>query len=112
MAQDTKTRVIIDVTVQGGHGSAPDAEARCGDDVTWAIDGDIGPDDEVIVGPFNSNSGGGSPMKNPEGKRKGKGNIDDSVKSDARPDRYHYEITIHRVSGAASVIDPEIQIKP
>src|SRR5512133_1404029 len=111
MAPATKTTVTIDVQIQGNHGTARDAEARCGDDVTWVIDGDLGPDDEVTVGPFTA-PGRRSPMKDPEGRRQGNGKIDNAVNADATPDHYHYEIVVNRASGKPSVIDPVIQIKP
>ncbi len=112
--KDKQGTVTIDVTIKGGQGTAPRAEAFRGNVVTWMIEGDVAPDDEVTIGAFKGNGGARSPMAGPDSqrKRKGKGPVDDSVKADAQFDTYHYDVTVTRPSGAASVIDPEIQIKP
>ncbi len=119
MTTATKTKdqpgtVTINVTVANGQGRADDCEAFRGDAIVWTIDGDLDPGDEIAIGPFITEGGVGSPMTKPDNQRtrKGKGDVDDNVRVDAHPGRYHYDITINRASGAASVIDPEIQIKP
>lgn len=106
----------ITVTVRGSAASAADAEARRGEDITWNVDGDLADDDEVSIGNFRS--GGGamtSPMNGADTgrKRKGKGPIADAVKPDAQPGTYAYDVSVRRASaGAASIADPQIQIKP
>ncbi len=113
-SKDKAATITINVTVAGGQGTAPDSEAARGDAIAWTIDGDVGPGDEVVVGPFVAHAGGGSPMAKSDDQRKrtGKGTVQDQVRLDARPDGYHYEITVNRASGTATVVDPEIQIKP
>ncbi len=108
--RDQKAAVTINVTIDGNQGDAPPAAARRHDQVTWVIDGDLGPDDEVTIGPFEA----ASPMTRPDADRRrtGKGRVDDNVRGDAEPGTYHYEITVNRASGDTAIIDPEIQIKP
>lgn len=85
------------------------------DDITWVVDGDVAADDEVSVGGFRRSDGTpDAPMAKADHlrKRTGKGAIGDSVKPNAGADTYTYDIAIRRSSGAASLFDPEIQIKP
>ncbi len=106
--------VTINVTIRNGSASAPDCEARRGSDITWNVDGDIQPGDEVSIGRFRRTDGGpGSPMTKGDGSRRrtGAGPIDDAVRNDAATGAYSYDISLVR-AGVASVLDPEIQIKP
>ncbi len=106
--------VTINVTIRNGEASAPRSEANVGSDITWSVDGDLQPGDEVSIGRFRRNDGGsGSPMEKGDGarRRNGAGPITDSVRSDATPGAYSYDISLVR-AGVASVLDPEIQIKP
>ncbi len=106
--------VTITVTIRNGAASAPDCEARRGSGISWMVEGDIQPGDEVSIGRFRRHDGGpGSPMTkgDPSRRRTGAGPIDDSVRSDAATGLYSYDIAFVR-TGVASVLDPEIQIKP
>lgn len=106
--------VTINVSIKNGAASAPRAEARLGGDITWMIEGDLQDGDEVTIGGFRHGDGApGSPMtKGDNGrKRAGAGPVSDSVRNDATPGLYSYDIALVR-SGVASAVDPEIQIKP
>ncbi len=104
--------VTINVTIRNGEASAPDSEASLGSGIVWMVDGDIQPGDEVTIGHFRRKDGGpGSPMSNGSPRRTGAGPIADSVRNDAATGVYVYDISLVR-AGVASVLDPEIQIKP
>ncbi len=116
MAATNTSLVTINVTIAGGTADAPAVDARRGDDIVWVVDGDLDPADEVHIRGFVPRQGGAdSPMtrNDPERKRQGKGPVNDKVKGNAQPGMYHYDIAVTKSgSGAVSIVDPEIQIKP
>ncbi len=114
METTTKTAVTINVTIADGSGSAPDSDVHLGDTINWMVGGDVQPGDEVRVHRFRQVGGNGpSPMRGGDDKRtrKGKGPIEDGVRDDAQTGTYTYDVTLVR-AGVASVLDPQIQIKP